>query len=161
MLSTHSWSKVTSSDTLEAYGFSFALSSSETLFLPVRNCKQLLNRSLHGLPYKNCCLHYLLSLPSTFLHLVVASARCLSVTKGFLLRELPTTQTPFRVFNYHFSWAVAMFIQILIHQVKLSILSDGKMVLIFVVCKRFTPTLAVLSTKLTYFNRKYTNATKI
>lgn len=90
MLSTHSWSKVTSSDTLEAYGFSFALSSSETLFLPVRNCKQLLNRSLHGLPYKNCCLHYLLSLPSTFLHLVVATARRLLVTKGFLLRELPT-----------------------------------------------------------------------
>ena len=66
---------VTSSDTHKVYGFFSALSSSETLFLPVRNCKQLLYRSLHGLPHKNRCLGYLLLLLLTFLHHVVVTVR--------------------------------------------------------------------------------------
>ena len=86
------WSLVTSSDTHKVYGFFSALSSSETLFLPVRNCKQLLYRSLHGLPHKNRCLGYLLLLLLTFLHHVVVTVRRLSVARGFLLRELPTTR---------------------------------------------------------------------
>ena len=154
------WSLVTSSDTHKVYGFFFALSSSETLFLPVRNCKQLLYRSLHRLPHKNRCLGYLLLLLLTFLHHVVVTVRRLSVARGFLLRELPTIQTLFRVFNYRFSREVAMSIQILVHRAELSVLSHGKMA-IFVVCEHFTPTLAVLSTKLTYLNWQCTNGTTI
>ena len=127
----------------------------------LRNCKQLLYRSLHGLPHKNRCLGYLLLLLLTFLHHVVVTVRRLSVARGFLLRELPTIQTLFRVFNYRFSWEVAMSIQILVHRAELSVLSHGKMALIFVVCEHFTPTLAVLSTKLTYLNWQCTNGTTI
>ena len=150
-----------SSDTLEVYGFYFALSSSETLFLPARNCKQLLHRFLHGLPNKNHCLGYLLSLPLTFLQHVVATAGHLSVAKGFLLRELPTIQTLSRVFNYRFSRVVATSLQILVHRAELPVLRHGKMVLIFMVCEHSTPTPAVLSTKLTYLNWKCTNGATI